>query len=96
MIFCRARRGRARHGLIGLGVVRYGKARDFMLTAGSRAKVIDSDCRQLYGSIVTLIQRNPRCTAEWEVESPSGKVWVIHGCFLREISGAEMRRDAAG
>lgn len=81
---------------LGLVWSMYGKARNFMLTAGDRAKVIDSDCRQLYGSIVTLIQRNPRCTAEWEVESPSGKIWVIHGCFLREISGAETRRDAAG
>jgi hypothetical protein len=54
-------------------------------TIGQQVQVIDSDCRQLHGKIVTVIGKNPKRTAEFEVLTAGGNVWNIHGCFLRAV-----------
>ena len=51
-------------------------------TSGQQVKVIDSDCKQLYGKTVTVIGQNPKRTAEYEVLTSGGNVWNVHGCFL--------------
>ena len=55
-----------------------------MFTEGQQVRVIDDDC-PLHGKTVTIIQRNPKCTAEWEVRTENGKEWLVHSCRLREL-----------
>jgi hypothetical protein len=55
-----------------------------MFTEGQQVRVIDDEC-PLHGKIVTIIRRHPKCTAEWEVRTESGREWLVHSCRLRPV-----------
>ncbi len=33
----------------------------------------------------TVIERNPKCTAEWVVETEGGQRWNVHNVFIRDV-----------
>jgi hypothetical protein len=49
---------------------------------GQLVKVVDDEC-SLHGKLVTIVDVNPKCTAEWEVRTEGGVLWIIHSCRLR-------------
>jgi hypothetical protein len=53
------------------------------LVPRAKAIVVDTECPQLHKQEVTLIKKNTRNTAEWEVLH-KGKTWIVHTCRLRE------------
>lgn len=55
-----------------------------MFQAGQTVRVIDSECK-LHRQQVTLVGKNPRNTAEWEVRARDGKVWIVHTVRLRAV-----------
>jgi hypothetical protein len=55
-----------------------------MFTKGQQVRVIDDEC-PLHGRTVTIVERNPKCTAEWVVRTSSGREWWVHSCRLREV-----------
>lgn len=57
---------------------------DRLFKRGQRVKVIDDEC-SLHGKYVTIIDTNPKCTAEWEVVTEGGVSWIIHSCRLRAV-----------
>ena len=52
---------------------------------GQRVKVLDQTTGPLLGKVVTIVDRNPECTAEWEVRTDGGVEWVIHSCHLQAV-----------
>ena len=52
---------------------------------GQRVKVLDQTTGPLLGKVVTIVDRNSDCTAEWEVRTDGGVEWVIHSCHLRAV-----------
>ena len=52
---------------------------------GQQVKVLDPTTGSLLGKIVTVVGKNPECTAEWEVRTVNGVEWTIHSCHLQAV-----------
>jgi hypothetical protein len=57
-----------------------------MFAPDQQVIVIDNECPDLHKKTVTIIKRNPRSTAEWEVKTAEGTIWFVHSCRLREVT----------